>query len=1350
MAITVTQADVDAYRQRHPAAPAFNLAQTLQQLIVIGVDWTLTPDEAAAGLGALLESHAASGGLAFLPIGTATNNTSGESSGHSPANDRDPGSAEPRAPAPGTSALEGLRFALGLADDVLAAGPLPHQDVDDAETSHHMINALYRALAGNYLEEFWGDPHEPSALKRSRRRKALASLREHVTTYLRPAGALQPLRVDTQPYGVLPVLAPSAYAGDDAFESGLARVLDLLRASWTQEAADVQKFDGSSSGTNTLLRHAPWAQAVSYREVERDTIGNAAKEEIEKLQNALRLNPASVFVHLLGATWGAPDALPGTLASYPVIGVTFKPEPSRLPRAMPWVQADAEVKQREAAADARLAPNYIEAIASAIAPNVDTKGKLAGLRKAPSLLQGLLAYSADLEADAANRGVVDPIGAANGMAVSALPQAPRAVGIEWHDSDPAFTSVAHVGELAQLVAPAITGRESVGDFTARSAHELALGGAPLLRRWSDEHRSAHIDPLHLGVGLDTRNLASVKASLLALKERTVGELNWALRTTLDVFDWRLDAWYGSLATRRLAKLRVAAAGERRLGAHVGAYAWVEGLSPDGPRNRESLGHMLTPSLRHAAAAAVLRSGYLANDAAARATFTLDLSSRRVRAARDVFEGLAQGQPLAALIGYRFERELRDAFLAQFMLDYRRKYPFKPPSQPNPGADEEAITARQVTDGVKLLADGVAAAQVVPPGAARDKVQALLADIADLWDAVCDVAVTEGTYQIAQGNMERAAAALAMLDKQATPVEPQSVQSPRDGVSYTQRVALLLDAEAGAPEAWPQDAMSRAEPALNAWLAELIGPPDRFVLGGRAFAGDDIVQELSVDASGLGLSPIALMMSLDAPGGGRTDTQVASAGAVTQPAGAAPVEELSRLRLVLVERLFAQARQQLPGVALRLRVDEVAAQGLGLLQLEALLGLARRLVANARPAVQRDLAVIEGRFDAGAPEGDYPGVDAAELDRRAQAALGELQDAHDALDAALLAADAAAVAAALGACRLFGVAGVEEEGHVERSPEAAAAATQERGSMVRDALAALLARCADLRKDAGAAVGTGALAPIALATLKTVFGRGYAVLPRFRMGVAAAEVQASLDAQDVLTAGRPEAVVGWLPKLAKVRRGVDHLQSLLLAREVLVAPYATERFKVLQSTGRTAGTPRAPWQQPWMALPEAWPQAPEAALLGQAHQHPDLAVALLAPAGLGAVAEATPLTGIVCDDWSETVPLHTVTAAVAFHYDAPGARAPQSLLLAVPPQSGAAAWSFETVLATVREAIELTRLRLVKPAALQGTINLALPLNLIHDSKAPTVASMDFKHLTDVAIEAASSAQSTRVWALGKV
>ncbi|WP_428421209.1 hypothetical protein [Methylibium sp.] len=1359
MAITVTQADVDAFRRRNPRGPAFNLGQPLERLIVLGVDWTLTPDEAAGGVSALLEAHAASGGMAFVPIGTATNNTGAESSGHAPGDDRDPGTPQPPAPTPGTSAVEALRFALGLPDAALAASGLPHEQRDDAQLSSHMLNALYRALAGHYLEEFWADPKDSSRGTRLRQQRTLDALRDHVTGHLRPAGPLQPLRIAMQPYGMLPVVASGRFVAEGAFEAGLKSVLDLLRPSWRDALGKVPRFDGQAATTHRLLQHGPWAQSVSYRETERDPVGDAVKEKIEALQNAQRFHSAGLFMHMLGATWGAPMAQSSTLATFQIAGLVLKPEPSKLPSAMPWVQADAQVKSREAPTEAMLAPNYIASIANAIAPAASTKTVLAGMRKAGSLLQGLLAYSADLEADAANRRVVEPFAiAVDGIkTVQGLAQTPRTVGIEKPEPNAAVTTLSHVGELAFTRAPALTGADSVGQYTARAAHEIATSalatGTPLVLSWFQETRRAQFDATTAKLPRDTRDLAGVKASLLALQGRSVGELNWALRTTLDSFDHRLDTWYTSLATRRLARLRQGAAGQRRTGVHVGAFGVVEGLQPDGAGHRESLGHVLAPSLRHAAAAAVLRSGYLANDAQARAAFTLDLSSRRVRNARDIFEGLAQGQPLAVLIGYRFERGLRDALLAQFVLDYRRTFPLRPPAAPAATAQEEAIVARDVTDGVKLLNAGAAAANVVPAGDARNKVQALLDQMATLWDAVCDVAVSEGVYQLAQGNMERAAAALATLDKQAMPIEPQSVLSPRDGISYTQRLVLLLDPQAPAPAGWPADAAAAAEPRLNAWLADLIGPPGGFALTGRVITDDDRLQELSVDPSQLGLSPLALSMALDAPGGARGDTQVMAPDEAAPGAKNALPEDLSRLRLALVEALFAQGAAAFPGRALRLQVDEQGQQP-GLVQLEALLGLARRLVGGARAALRSDLAVIEGRFDAGATDGDFPGADAAEFDQRAAAAVEALQSALKALQLALAAKDADATTAALRGCRVFGVPGTEDGRAVSLNGDAALQALLERGDGVRRQLEARLRQAGELRADVAAADTVGKLAPIARATLEAVFGRGFPVLPLFTMGAAAPGVQACLDAQATLGAGRAAVVPGWLPKLAKVRRSVDHLQSLLLARESLVAPYPSERFAVLQSTGRSGGADaKAPWEQPWVALPEAWPDVPDIAtdpLLGLAHQRPDLAVALHAPQGLPAVQAGTPLAALVCDDWNETVPLHTTTAGVAFHYDAPGARAPQTLLLAVPPALDMAWWSFDDVLATVLEALELSRLRLVRPAQLDGAVNLALPMNLINDLQAPTVAGLDFKHLADQAVLSTALSSTGQLWASGKV
>ncbi|WP_043817657.1 hypothetical protein, partial [Rubrivivax gelatinosus] len=66
MAITVTAADL---------TPGTTLMQGLDRLVVIGVDWTQTPETAAALVADLLHNHEHGQGLAFVAQGTPTNNT---------------------------------------------------------------------------------------------------------------------------------------------------------------------------------------------------------------------------------------------------------------------------------------------------------------------------------------------------------------------------------------------------------------------------------------------------------------------------------------------------------------------------------------------------------------------------------------------------------------------------------------------------------------------------------------------------------------------------------------------------------------------------------------------------------------------------------------------------------------------------------------------------------------------------------------------------------------------------------------------------------------------------------------------------------------------------------------------------------------------------------------------------------------------------------------------------------------------------------------------------------------------------------------------------------------------------
>ena len=130
-----------------------------------------------------------------------------------------------------------------------------------------------------------------------------------------------------------------------------------------------------------------------------------------------------------------------------------------------------------------------------------------------------------------------------------------------------------------------------------------------------------------------------------LSSRPPDELDRALRGLLDAYSHRLDAWYTSLATRRLAALRSTTPD----GVHLGAYGWLDELRPatDAGVNH---GFVHAPSLPQAATAAVLRSGHLAHHDAEHQALEIDLTAERVRTALTLLDGVEQGQPLAALLG----------------------------------------------------------------------------------------------------------------------------------------------------------------------------------------------------------------------------------------------------------------------------------------------------------------------------------------------------------------------------------------------------------------------------------------------------------------------------------------------------------------------------------------------------------------------------------------------------------------------------------------------------------------------------------------------------------------------------
>jgi hypothetical protein len=126
------------------------------------------------------------------------------------------------------------------------------------------------------------------------------------------------------------------------------------------------------------------------------------------------------------------------------------------------------------------------------------------------------------------------------------------------------------------------------------------------------------------------------------------------------------------------------------------------------------GYIHAPTMTHAAAAAVLRNAYLSQAGGNGQRYEIDLSSARVRQATFVLDGVRQGQPVGAVLGYIFESNLHEQQLDPFIDNFRAQFPLQSNPATDTGLPTEAIAARDVVDGLRLCNAFVAGKDVFGP------------------------------------------------------------------------------------------------------------------------------------------------------------------------------------------------------------------------------------------------------------------------------------------------------------------------------------------------------------------------------------------------------------------------------------------------------------------------------------------------------------------------------------------------------------------------------------------------------------------------------------------------------------
>jgi hypothetical protein len=185
-----------------------------------------------------------------------------------------------------------------------------------------------------------------------------------------------------------------------------------------------------------------------------------------------------------------------------------------------------------------------------------------------------------------------------------------------------------------------------------------------------------------------------------------------------------------------------------------------------------------------------------------------------------------------------------------------------------------------------------------------------------------------------------------------------------------------------------------------------------------------------------------------------------------------------------------------------------------------------------------------------------------------------------------------------------------------------------------------------------------------------------------------------DANSDTTLSSSDELLDWMGELSEVRKPVRAWLRATLASEAAtgrVPTLAASQFPGGQDEGWVGGWSGAAPERPWTA-----PLSARHALVFHGLDEEDV---------------SDRLAGLVVASWVEHVPLgleaivdrrHLPDAerlqatGIAVNLNAPDARPPQSILLAVPPDRAVPTWHLADVLATVLEALELTRFRLLEP------------------------------------------------------
>ncbi len=1185
----------------------------------------------------LLDAHHYTDGVSLVAQGAPTNNTPDVDSAYSRKDvDYETSFAvERQDPLTKDAACDGNAFVRLIGIDPSHLAHVGLADGFGSRNGTDMLTALWPATLGYFLSQMMTDVFQPAQIE---------TARQYVLANATPRGPVSAFRVGKTPYGVVPITSlrrypetPTAAAG--SIEPGLVTFVDRLWNTWLASANSAPHMEKSGDPDKELVNLLGMdASSMTFRG--REVLGDGFLWNYALFQGI----PANAF-----DSWWQEHLIRGRALLNNFQYAQWDPRVIHLgmpegsfPVPFPTVQTGPLSETDPLKADADLGGgkkgNYIQWLRSASLNDIQAENYPGS--KPTSLLYKILRQSVLLD----------------------------------------YSDLAGQAEITgrRLQAEQVKEAEIIGVQAQASARQPAQN-LPKVSPWEVLARPSLPNPqlswAEYLVNLDPppqspfARLNDLRASLDRLATLSTAELDRLLTENLDACSHRLDVCATAIATAILKRRRA----RQISGVHLGAFGWVEEVRPAAKRANiqgadlqrvqaldESRGRLLkkavnlptpseplqdnggfifAPSLTQASVAAVLRNGYMTHKGTPEeGMLSVDLSSERVRRALWLLEGVQQGQSLNALLGYLFELGLHALQLDKYVQPFRDRFPvvankLTPSSNP-----AESVAASNVVDGLALrtafdnqqLVAGQNWGPGLPgPGSDQDAIISLLQQIDDYADALADLSISEAVFQIIRGNFARAGTLMDAISKGTRPPNPDLINTPRGGLDLTHRLLLLFSGNAAGNPAW-NGVTQHPRADAEPWLDAWLSQ----ILPDPATVICNIDYS---DQTGDHSQQVSLL-----------DLDVGSLDVIAM-ADASEIPQRGELENRI---LFAAA---LPAGATNVQIDFHPAglppDSVFFPDSIFLAKSLRSLVGSSRPLVPQDLTLPEKKAeDAGGA------VNVANLRTRAQAAVTSL---HDDLQTLKNANTPSLIRTALLGCSFYGVAGSIPFSTTGADPRLA------------DQAASVIKNLQN-RLDQASAINLGTAAlPDLLGIFKKIFGDDFVALPLFTPPDFAS-LQTAFGQSAALVATDKDAPSRWLMQLTHIRPSVTRMDSALTLAQVLGGVAVPDLL-----LGQLPATANDKWLG--LGIDPAHPPAKGRVAFACITQ--------------GNPANQNTYAGLMIDEWPERIPTTQETAAVAFHYEEPKARAPQALLLGVCPD-GRESWDDDLVTGILQEALELAKIRTV--------------------------------------------------------